>query len=267
MCRHCLSVCAGRHDCRLFRPYGGRQLAVPGLDFPDDGIDAALHPGNPDRQHRAGCSPVGSGIASGMGAVSETQTAQDSQKDIGSHWDKTDVSTQNKLETLIDTLRLEKFNIIDLNLDQIISKADQLHIDVSGYEFKRSISYERFNHFHELSEILRNGRLNDGYQVTNDLYKIAIKEVQVLKSDIDSVFDDIDLIITPSAPGEALKGLEYTGPATFNTTWSLSGNPCITVPLFKGEQNLPIGCQLVTRFGYDNQLLDYAKSLLDVYLK
>ena len=183
------------------------------------------------------------------------------------HWDKTDPSTQNKLEALIDTLRLEKFNIIDLNIDQIISKADRLHIDISGYEFKRSISYERFNHFNELSDILRNGRLNDGYQVTNDLYKKAIKEVQVFKNDIDSVFDDIDLIITPSAPGEALKGLEYTGPATFNTTWSLSGNPCITVPLFKGEQNLPIGCQLVTRFGYDNKLLDYAKSLLGLYLK
>ena len=28
------------------------------------------------------------------------------------HWDKTDPSTQNKLEALIDTLRLEKFNII-----------------------------------------------------------------------------------------------------------------------------------------------------------
>ena len=183
------------------------------------------------------------------------------------HWDKTDPSTQSKLEALINTLRLEKFNIIDLNLDQIISKADQLHIDISGYEFKRSISYERFNHFKELSDILRNGRLNDGYQVTNELYKKAVKEVQVLKANIDSVFDDIDLIITPSAPGEALKGLEYTGSATFNTTWSLSGNPCITIPLFKGKQNLPIGCQLVTRFGNDNQLLDYAKSLLDVYLK
>ena len=142
-----------------------------------------------------------------------------------------------------------------------------MHIDISGYEFKRSISYERFNHFKELSDILRNGRLNDGYQVTNELYKKAVKEVQVLKANIDSVFDDIDLIITPSAPGEALKGLEYTGSATFNTTWSLSGNPCITIPLFKGKQNLPIGCQLVTRFGNDNQLLDYAKSLLDVYLK
>jgi hypothetical protein len=71
------------------------------------------------------------------------------------HWDKTDISTQNKLESFVETLRLEKFNISDLNIDKLISKADKLHIDVSGYEFKRSISYERFNHYNELSDILR----------------------------------------------------------------------------------------------------------------
>ena len=81
------------------------------------------------------------------------------------------------------------------------------------------------------------------------------------------IFNDFDLIITPSAPGEALKGLEYTGSPMFNTTWSLSGNPCITLPLFKGDQNLPIGCQLVTKFGDDNNLLNYAKSVLNNYLK
>ena len=180
------------------------------------------------------------------------------------HWAKTDKSTQSKLEKFIETLRLEKFKIADLNIDPLITKADQLHIDISGYEFKRSISYERFNHFNQLSDILRNGRLNDGYQVTNASYKEATKKVNILKNDIDSVFDNFDLIITPSAPGEALKGLEYTGSALFNTTWSLSGNPCVTLPLFRGKQNLPIGCQLVTKFGNDDQLLNYAKSIFEL---
>jgi Asp-tRNA(Asn)/Glu-tRNA(Gln) amidotransferase A subunit family amidase len=53
----------------------------------------------------------------------------------------------------------------------------------------------------------------------------------------------------------------------FNTTWSLNGNPCITLPLFRGNKDLPIGCQLVTKFGDDNQLLDYAKTIMDTYLK
>jgi Asp-tRNA(Asn)/Glu-tRNA(Gln) amidotransferase A subunit family amidase len=75
------------------------------------------------------------------------------------------------------------------------------------------------------------------------------------------------LIITPSAPGEALEGLEYTGSPIFNTTWSISGNPCVTLPLFKGKLNLPIGCQLITKVGDDNNLLNYAKSILNHYLK
>ena len=91
-----------------------------------------------------------------------------------------------------------------------------------------------------------------------------MKELFILKNQIDAIFDEIDLIITPSAPGEALKGLDYTGSPIFNTTWSLNGNPCITLPLFKGKQELPIGCQLVTRFGNDDQLLNYAKSLLEL---
>ena len=183
------------------------------------------------------------------------------------HWNKTDLSTQNNLETFVDTLRTDKLNIIDLNIDALISKADELHLDISGYEFKRSISFERFNHYDELSDQLRNGRLNDGYQVTNEHYKIALKKLNILKHETDLIFNDIDMIITPSAPGEALEGLGYTGSPMFNTTWSLNGNPCVTLPLFKGDKELPIGCQLVTKFGNDNQLLDYANTVMNTYLK
>ena len=183
------------------------------------------------------------------------------------YWNRTDLSTQSNLETFINTLRRDKLNIIDLNIDALISKADKLHLDISGYEFKRSISFERFNHYDELSDQLRNGRLNDGYQVTNKHYKIALKKLSILKHETDLIFNNIDMIITPSATGEALAGLGYTGSPMFNTTWSLNGNPCVTLPLFKGDKELPIGCQLVAKFGNDDQLLDYANTIMNTYLK
>ena len=183
------------------------------------------------------------------------------------HWEKTDDSTKEALEHFINSLRSDKLNVIDLEIDKLISKSDTLHLDISGYEFKRSISHERFNYYEQLSDQLRNGRLNDGYQVSNKNYQLALKDLSILKNQIDTVFDETDLIITPSAPGEALKGLEYTGSPIFNTTWSLNGNPCITLPLFKGKQELPIGCQLVARFGNDDRLLNYAKTFLELYLK
>ena len=180
------------------------------------------------------------------------------------HWDKTDDSTKEAFEHFLNLHRSDKLNVIDLEIDNLISKSDALHLDISGYEFKRSISHERFNYYDQLSDQLRNGRLNDGYQVSNKNYQLALKDLSILKNQIDAVFNETDLIITPSAPGEALKGLEYTGSPIFNTTWSLNGNPCITLPLFKGKQELPIGCQLVARFGEDDQLLNYAKAFLEL---
>ena len=180
------------------------------------------------------------------------------------HWEKTDDSTKEAFEHFVNSLRSYKLNVIDLEIDKLISKSDTLHLDISGYEFKRSISHERFNYYDQLSDQLRNGRLNDGYQVSNKNYQLALKDLSILKNQIDAVFEETDLIITPSAPGEALRGLEYTGSPIFNTTWSLNGNPCITLPLFKGKQELPIGCQLVTKFGNDDQLLNYAKTLLEL---
>ncbi len=180
------------------------------------------------------------------------------------HWEKTDDSTKEALEHFINSLRSNKLNVIDLEIDKLISNSDKLHLDISGYEFKRSISHERFNYYDQLSDQLRNGRLSDGYQVSNKNYQLALKDLSILKNQIDAVFEQTDLIITPSAPGEALRGLEYTGSPIFNTTWSLNGNPCITLPLFKGKQELPIGCQLVTKFGNDDQLLNYAKTFLEL---
>ena len=180
------------------------------------------------------------------------------------HWDKTDDSTKEAFEHFLNLLRSDKLSVVDLEIDNLISKSDALHLDISGYEFKRSISHERFNYYDQLSDQLRNGRLNDGYQVSNKNYQLALKDLSILKNQMDAVFDETDLIMTPSAPGEALIGLEYTGSPIFNTTWSLSGNPSITLPLFKGKQELPIGCQLVARFGDDDQLLNYAKAFLEL---
>ena len=52
-------------------------------------------------------------------------------------------------------------------------------------------------------------------------------------------------MLTPSSPGVALKGLKNTGTAEFNKVWSYLGTPCISLPLLEGENNLPLGVQLI----------------------
>jgi Asp-tRNA(Asn)/Glu-tRNA(Gln) amidotransferase A subunit family amidase len=71
--------------------------------------------------------------------------------------------------------------------------------------------------------------------------------------------EGFDAILTPSAPGEAPRGLESTGDPAFNQLWSALHGPCITVPAGSGPNGLPLGLQIVARPGDDRQALAWAE--------
>ena len=66
-----------------------------------------------------------------------------------------------------------------------------------------------------------------------------------------------DVILTPSAPGAAPEGLNSTGDPAFNRLWTLMGAPCINVPGLCAD-SLPLGVQIVGRFGRDKVALEAA---------
>jgi Asp-tRNA(Asn)/Glu-tRNA(Gln) amidotransferase A subunit family amidase len=75
------------------------------------------------------------------------------------------------------------------------------------------------------------------------------------------VFEDYHGVLTPSSPGVALKGLKSTGTAEFNKVWSYLGTPCISLPLLEGENNLPLGVQLIGDLYDDHRFLGVANWL------
>ena len=178
------------------------------------------------------------------------------------YWDKqSDESTRIELEKFIIELSKLNINVSEENLDDLILESAEIHTNLSGFEFKRSIATERINHFDKLSEILRKGRLSDGNKMSLQTYRKLQNDLENNKLKIEERLNKYDCIITPSAPGEPLKGLEYTGSPMFNTTWTLTGMPAITLPLFKSVNNLPIGCQIVSCRGNDDYLLEVSKVL------
>ena len=74
--------------------------------------------------------------------------------------------------------------------------------------------------------------------------------------------EEIDLWICPPAIGEAPRGIQATGDPNMNLPWTHAGMPAITVPAGVGEGGLPLGMQLVARYGEDEQLLAWAEDLL-----
>ena len=97
-----------------------------------------------------------------------------------------------------------------------------------------------------------------GKTITAVEYHRAANRAIALRQTIEPLFERFDALLTPAAPGEAPVGLQQTGSPVFCTIWTLLGVPAVSLPLLRGPAGLPLGVQLVGRWGEDARLLSAA---------
>jgi aspartyl-tRNA(Asn)/glutamyl-tRNA(Gln) amidotransferase subunit A len=105
-----------------------------------------------------------------------------------------------------------------------------------------------------LSEAMR-AAMEEGATVSAVDYQLALDHRRQLMNELDQHWQDFDVIVTPAANGEAPLGLQSTGDPAFSAMWTMLGVPSITLPLLRGEHDMPVGVQLVGRYGEDAALL------------
>jgi len=78
-----------------------------------------------------------------------------------------------------------------------------------------------------------------------------------------AAFDDsdVDVWVTPAAPGTAPHGLDSTGHAAMSVPFSVLGAPALSIPAGHDGQGLPWGMQLVGARGADERLLAWAAAI------
>ncbi len=74
----------------------------------------------------------------------------------------------------------------------------------------------------------------------------------------------LDVVLTPSSPGEAPIGLHTTGNAIFNRMWTLLHGPNVGIPACFGPSGLPVGVTLVGKRYADARLLAIAKAVAPI---
>ena len=115
------------------------------------------------------------------------------------------------------------------------------------------------------------GGLNDMYEATRaagfyDAYFNQAQKVRALIArDFDAVFQDVDLLLTPTAPSAAFGlGEKLADPIAmylndvFAVPASLAGLPAISVPAGLDGQGLPLGLQLIGRALDEQSVLNAA---------
>jgi Asp-tRNA(Asn)/Glu-tRNA(Gln) amidotransferase A subunit family amidase len=146
----------------------------------------------------------------------------------------------------------------DLMLPDALPDLVTLQKAVMAFEMARSLSFERLQHADRLSARLRT-LLDEGMAIPGAEHALHLARTDAAKLQIDALFGGYDLLLAPSALGEAPAGLDATGDPLFCRGWTLLGLPCIHLPFTTGRQGLPLGMQLVGRFGDDARLLAAAQ--------
>ncbi len=135
------------------------------------------------------------------------------------------------------------------------------HKAIYDYEIIRALDDEITNHWDNISESVK-PIFKAAKERSEAEYREALQVRESARAWFEQFYEQHDAMLTPSAVAEApLMG--STGDPVCCTMFSLTGLPCINLPLLKGSSGLPIGVQLIGKDRQDPLLLSHARQLID----
>jgi amidase len=173
-------------------------------------------------------------------------------------WDEASGDTKALLQRAASQLADKGAAMIDVAFAAPFADILDDHGAIMGWESVRNYADERLRNPDKMSRELMDGPMKRGLEVSFERYVAAQRKAVAFRAHVDSLFDHVDALICPSAPGEAPEGIASTGDPRFNSIWTLAGTPCVTLPAGTGAKGLPLGLQLVGLRHEDDRLLSTA---------
>lgn len=145
----------------------------------------------------------------------------------------------------------------EMALDSRFPDLTETHPLILNVGLSRSFKAVYDKDAHRISDRLR-GMIESGFATSPATYRTAVAHADACRRDINAAFGAYDVLLCPSAPGEAPTGLGSTGNPIFQVMWTLLHVPCANVPGATGPNGLPVGVQLVGRQYDDDTVLAVA---------
>ena len=129
---------------------------------------------------------------------------------------------------------------------------------INNYERAAAMAWEWNTHRDRISERLRK-RIELGRAMRHSDYLLALQLGENCRAQLPHVFQDIDVLLTPCADGEAPDSLDETGDPGFQAIWTILHTPALSLPTHRGPNGLPVGIQLVAPKYDDRGLFSCAR--------
>ena len=174
------------------------------------------------------------------------------------HWKKADAVCRGAVERAAARFADLGADVAEIDLPDEFAAIPDSHRVILNAGLTQSLARQYADRRDRLSERLR-GMIEEGLGYDEATVEAARTHTRACRAAAGDAFGDRDVLLTPSAPGEAPEGLGMTGDPIFQTTWTLLHLPCVTLPFATGPNGLPIGVQLIGSRGEDAAVLAVAK--------
>ncbi len=172
-------------------------------------------------------------------------------------WGKALPETQALMEAVPAALARAGADVLTFDLPEAFDAMEAAHSVVMNAESARALGWELHHARDQLSPVLRE-RMEWGLAQPASLLVEAQGVFRRLQAAFPDAMGELDILLTPAAPGQAPVGLEWTGDAAFNFIWTSLHVPCVSVPAGTGPDGLSLGIQIVGRRGQDRAALAWA---------
>lgn len=176
------------------------------------------------------------------------------------NWHQALAESVDALERAAANLKNHGAVIHDADMPEVFTGIEDSFRVISSVEGARSLAAEARDHF---------DRLNYWVQAAQKISK-ATDQAQFDKAELHVIacmaamvemFSACDVILTPSACGEATTDLTGISNSAFNRTWTLLQGPCVNIPAYHGPNGMPVGVQIVGPVGSDSRTLALAQTI------
>ena len=166
---------------------------------------------------------------------------------------------------------IAKGSVKDIILPNACNEITLIQSRIMSFEMARALSFEQKRFAKKITPQLLQ-QLNEGSKISYEQYQKDLQAAKEARLAVEQLFqNEVDLVIAPSATGEAPIAKEGTGNPVFCRGWTLLGLPCINLNISSGPNGLPVGVQLIAGPGKDAFLLSvasaFAKALPDPVLR
>jgi amidase len=207
-----------------------------------------------------------------LNSVLSGRNAADPPKDVAQlrvgvcrtvNWSYAEPETIVALDSAAQALRGAGARVTDAEMPPVFNDIEQSFQIIATVEGARTMASDVAAHGATMNDWLQEMR-RTAPTIDAARYEKAQLHAVECQRVLGEIFERCDVIITPSACGEATRDLTGVSDSAFNRIWTLMHGPCISIPAFKGPHGMPVGIQVVGPVGSDARTIALAQSISDV---